>query len=337
MKNYLNLVLTGYTENREFFSEYLISEQKIAERDEFIEDIEFFKRCEDVVLMFNSDIDKQYYARTNELHLLRDGAKSKTIKFDGVDKANEVSYNKKCKDVIENCNNELGWLTRDKFSITLFHLSKGNFKGHLLIKDVDYIENCITNASRYIHYVKRKRFGFQFFEDYKSKDFESFVEKLASYKNSFDFIKNKLQDNEAIEFVCDFMDNLKRLEKYQTQSKFINVISSARNIIKRENTKILKSNIQKSSKPNATVIRRFCELVNDSGLDTKNESSVSDYCMKICKKYDLKYTENVRKYFSVNNKHRELEKVISLIFPLIPKTDKEYLERYINNQKKMYT
>jgi hypothetical protein len=91
----------------------------------------------------------------------------------------------------------------------------------------------------------------------------------------------------------------------------------------------------------ATLIRRFCELVNDSLLIPKKEDeSATDFCEKVCKKYKLIYTDNVRQYFSTNNKPRSndknLQKVIETIIPTIPNSDREKITEYINKHTQMY-
>lgn len=109
---------------------------------------------------------------------------------------------------------------------------------------------------------------------------------------------------------------------------------------KRETLK--KSNLKsKKEKISAPVIRRFCELINDSKVIIKNEyESASNYCERVCKKYSYEYRDKVRQRFSVNNKPKNSDNhlliVIKEILPNIPTKEKEKIMEYINGHIKMY-
>lgn len=96
---------------------------------------------------------------------------------------------------------------------------------------------------------------------------------------------------------------------------------------------------KESSGISAPMIRRFCELVNDSGLEKKGDESVSVFCKRICEKYQLNYTDNVRQYFSANdpikNYDKKLKQVIDIIFPKIDVKAIEVIKLYIDKQLKI--
>lgn len=223
MKNYLNLVLAGYYESSQFFSDYLIREQKKAERDDFIEDVEFFKKCDEIVSVFKLELDKSLNERKKDLE-----------RAISIEKETGNSEN------LKNIMQELQALSLDNFTVHLHSISKGDFSGHLWNEQVIYIENCITNAGRYIHYLKCKRCEFIIMNDYKLTEYDTLYENLISYKFSFSFIKKKLSQEESIEFANKFLDFLSRLEQKQSLSKhklLINVISNG--VVKNVKTELL--------------------------------------------------------------------------------------------------
>lgn len=85
----------------------------------------------------------------------------------------------------------------------------------------------------------------------------------------------------------------------------------------------------------ASVIKRFCELVNDSKLMQRGiDENAERFCERVCLKYGLRYRERVSKYFRFNNTPKatdtDLIKVIDCIIPKIPDIDKQNLRSYIN-------
>lgn len=96
-----------------------------------------------------------------------------------------------------------------------------------------------------------------------------------------------------------------------------------------------------NKKLNGKVIRLFCELVNDSGLIPKGgDEAVIPYCQRICNMFDLKYTDNVRKYFSVKSQIKEKDKsliaVRELILPDISADYSKKIEDYIKSKIRVY-
>ena len=84
----------------------------------------------------------------------------------------------------------------------------------------------------------------------------------------------------------------------------------------------------------APIIRRFCELCNNSGLDKKDPNeNVIPYCERICLKFGLEYSDRVRQYFDFNNEpkptDKHLKKVIELILPRLKAMDRAIIDSYI--------
>jgi len=76
----------------------------------------------------------------------------------------------------------------------------------------------------YNHYVEKGRFGFIIFRTYKSSQFDELLKRLNETKKQYDYIFNKLNDSQRIEFKNDFCDQLQKLKTYQTESKNIEII-----------------------------------------------------------------------------------------------------------------
>lgn len=90
----------------------------------------------------------------------------------------------------------------------------------------------------------------------------------------------------------------------------------------------------RTNKINAPIIRRFCELCNDSGLDKQGDETVAIFCKRICSRFNIDYTDTVRRYFVPNNKPRDsdkhLKKVIELILPTLKAEERIRIDNYIN-------
>jgi hypothetical protein len=90
-----------------------------------------------------------------------------------------------------------------------------------------------------------------------------------------------------------------------------------------------------TTKLSAPIIRRFCELCNNSGLDKKDPNeNVIPYCERICLKFGLEYSDRVRQNFDNRNEPKQtdnhLKKVIELILPTLKASDREIIDNYIN-------
>lgn len=108
--------------------------------------------------------------------------------------------------------------------------------------------------------------------------------------------------------------------------------------LRTENKSKVTAKEKKNRNPiNAPVKALFCGLVNNAEVIKRGGSeSVEDYCIKVCERYDIKYTKNTRKTFSDNvrirSNNRYLEVIKELILPKIPEPDREQLIRCINSK-----
>ncbi|MBL0342687.1 MAG: hypothetical protein IPP71_18420 [Bacteroidetes bacterium] len=55
----------------------------------------------------------------------------------------------------------------------------------------------------------------------------------------------------------------------------------------------------KTNKLKAPVLALFCYLINESGMNKKEENeSVENYCKRICKQFKLTYSDRIRQNFN---------------------------------------
>lgn len=78
----------------------------------------------------------------------------------------------------------------------------------------------------YNDYIKTGRFGFTIWRTYKNSQFDELLNRLNETKKRYDYIFNKLNDNQRIEFKNDFCDNLQKLKTNQTESKNVEIIQT---------------------------------------------------------------------------------------------------------------
>lgn len=84
------------------------------------------------------------------------------------------------------------------------------------------------------------------------------------------------------------------------------------------------------SRINSPVISLFCFLVHKSGLIEKEETeSVKDYCIKVCSKYNLKYTDRVRQNFQSSNSKPNRSKIIKKIYPQLDLETQKSINDYL--------
>ena len=134
--NYLNLIFSGYFKNPNTLKRYLIRNQKIEERNNFITEDEFYDNCKDVLLKLKEDIYFQYKNRKSELLKVLDFKKHKGI------------------DTIET-QKQYDTIDLSHFTINLYSITNQKIKAHLSYSDIEFIEQTIehifVNVDKKIH------------------------------------------------------------------------------------------------------------------------------------------------------------------------------------------
>lgn len=67
---YTDMILNGFFADKSLLKSYLIRKQKEAERENFVTETEFIKRCYNAILLFENDIENQYLERKEESQLI---------------------------------------------------------------------------------------------------------------------------------------------------------------------------------------------------------------------------------------------------------------------------
>ena len=123
--NYLNLIFSGYFKNPNTLKRYLIRNQKIEERNNFITEDEFYDNCKDVLLKLKEDIYFQYNNRKSELLKVLDFKKHKgidTIETQKQYDTNDLSH----------------------FTINLYSITNQKIKAYLSYSEIEFVENTIN-------------------------------------------------------------------------------------------------------------------------------------------------------------------------------------------------
>ena len=123
--NYLNLIFSGYFKNPNTLKRYLIRNQKIEERNNFITEDEFYDNCKDVLLKLKEDIYFQYNNRKSELLKVLDFKKHKGI------------------DTIET-QKQYDTIDLSHFTINLYSITNQKIKAHLSYSEIEFVENTIN-------------------------------------------------------------------------------------------------------------------------------------------------------------------------------------------------
>lgn len=218
MINFLNVVLHGYANERKYFLDYLLREQKKAEAEHYQAE-EFFSKCFDVVEGFKKDLDRLIFEEKKQI-------------FEA------LSYFKKEKDKyqkeIKNCNTQIEELSRDKFTVNLFSYTNTVFTGHLHYDHVLEIETKISKANeaynseinleevlkKYkrtpeVNLIPPYRLLF-----YKFDNWEKFLRFLKASTPRYFYVLGNLPPEDQIRLKNDFCDYLKEIREAQTESKY---------------------------------------------------------------------------------------------------------------------
>lgn len=138
--NYLNMMLSGYFKNPDLLKLHLIRNQQLAERDNFVNLIEFYDNCNKTINDVKNKILNLYNNQKNELYSVLSVYKTKNKDTSEIQK-------------------EIDYLKPDNFGIPLFTLTNQQFTGHLYYKDIEFIENTLKQI--FIYVDKKKDYHLQ--------------------------------------------------------------------------------------------------------------------------------------------------------------------------------
>ena len=153
--DYIDIILRGYTNenDRRFLSKYFIREQKNALKENYSFE-EFFTGLITAFESLKKDCEIPFNNRINELYLMLDGAKNKTLKYQDLENLNiEEKYNQ----TIEYCESEILSLSVNDFSLNLLGYGNKHYIGHLYFNELEFIGNEITTAFEEFNKPKIKK------------------------------------------------------------------------------------------------------------------------------------------------------------------------------------
>lgn len=87
-------------------------------------------------------------------------------------------------------------------------------------------------------------------------------------------------------------------------------------------------------KPSAPVIGLFCQLVNDAEILKRGSETVAIYCIQVCEKFGLIYTDRVRQCYPDIPKKKHTKAVIDLILPTQDERVRNKIIEYLDSKKK---
>lgn len=122
--NYIDIILNGFTNHRNYLSEHFYREFKEAEKNH-ISVAEYFERLNNANKIFLSEIEARYYERINELAIIKGIWKSEGKPVEELE-----SQKPNVSD----------------FSVHLLSITGGKYIGHLWMSDLDHIQQAIIKA-----------------------------------------------------------------------------------------------------------------------------------------------------------------------------------------------
>lgn len=125
---FMDILLNGFFDDASLLKEYLIRNQKNAEKETFITQQEFYKRCYNIITILESKIDNDFFKRQNELYMIADLRESENKPFE--------------KFIVE-----AEELPKKSFSLNLLTLTNGRLIGRLYFNDIQYIKNILNEIN----------------------------------------------------------------------------------------------------------------------------------------------------------------------------------------------
>jgi len=125
LNDYLHMLLKGVIEDPKNLKQYIIRNQKISERDNFILVEEFYSKINIVLSDLKAKYETRYYNRKKELYLILELKKAK-------------------KEAIEEIEKEIEFIEPSKFPLNLRQLTNDAFSGFLNYSDIEFIESVVA-------------------------------------------------------------------------------------------------------------------------------------------------------------------------------------------------
>jgi hypothetical protein len=125
---YLDIILSGYFSDESLLKKYLIRKQKELKRKNFVSKTEFIQRCQNIMILFENDIENQFTKKRIELYQIANLLKNEKKPFE---KELELAKN----------------LSKDNLYIKLSSLTNDKFKGELWHNQIEFIKKCIDEIN----------------------------------------------------------------------------------------------------------------------------------------------------------------------------------------------
>lgn len=144
----------------------------------------------------------------------------------------------------------------------------------------------------------------------------------ASHRFNLKHIKDKPTNGSS-----QYSKVIKNWFKYEKQ--YLHELTTA--LSKKQPVKNNSEKIQK--RINTPLIALFCYISNEAELlKRENHETVLTFCKRVCKKYNLPFSDRVRQNYSTSYNKNNIEKVKELIFPLIDEKSRTTIIKYLDNK-----
>jgi len=93
-------------------------------------------------------------------------------------------------------------------------------------------------------------------------------------------------------------------------------------------------NKKESEKIKAPVLALFCRLINEIGIEQKEEiESVEKYCKRVCERYDLVYTDRIRQNYRGNETTANLRLFTEKVLPLLDSETQSKIQNHLKTKQ----
>jgi len=250
-------MLSGYFKNPDLLKIYLIRNQQIAERDNFLSLVEFYDNCNITLENVKKQISELYNDRKKELYLILSDQKIKN---------KDTSYIQK----------EIDFLKPDNFQIPLFFITNQQFRGHLSYSDIEFIENTIRQIFVYVDskepYTIEYNEGKYYYDTSENKLY-----------TGIDFYRKSYFRSDKIEFPYNCPDLI--LEYYEISLQKYKEDEKQKSSIMYNEIEVTKEFINLELTRNSILIEGLSDAINRV-KNTAFKSKSKIQLVKYCKRYD---------------------------------------------------
>lgn len=218
-----------------------------------------------------------------------------------------------------------------------YEVNVSNNKGNFFASNIDNLIYSGKDKLRFDYFKENEKPRFPFADlellpEYVEKSFEYFINEARKKAGSIiieQSIKQRFIETE-IEFIKAQIVDCK---KYPDRNYKVSLLNKWELALDWLLAYSFQQTETKSDKLKAPVLGLFCNIINASSIDKKDETeSVESYCKRVCEQYKLTYTDRIRQNFNGSNVAKTRKELIEKVLPLLDTETQNKIQKYLDSK-----